>query len=724
MSDSSTEPEGRQGEPWIRYRESSLYVVPSVHFRLPFAQQVYRACLRKPFDVIALELPACYQSAGLVKAALRLGPMPGIVIHPAGEAFPLAAPRSSHPDCRDVRILAVRPARVLPLSPCDSLATALRCPSLLSVRWPAWQPTLDFIDATPVDSPTRRTLPELPDPYEIDRCGLAVYQRRIDELGEDVPVDAVDERREAIMATRLRAYLDAGKEVLFVCGAAHWRRIAALLDGEEGNVEEPANTSPAASLITATVRPDVAWRFGWLDAMPHVAWRFQQSCANHSADSFDARAEVSRLIAESIDATSARRRCGISLRRLAVLTRCHEWLLASRRRRVPDLDDLIQVAESCVGEALADTLVAKGLAFPAPRPAGISHADIRSLGGDRYLAVIGDQGYQFELPSAGTEGGPRWAFSSVKGQDESEPEWWRRHQGPAPLSEQEEAERQRGSGYLRTWPPEIRLLRRMRLRAESLLRSEDRVTRSRKFQGTMFDGPAWRGTIASFARGDRSLYVKQHVVRQGRPPVSRNQASPVVWVFDAEARISGRQCAEDRLTDQQWYKTGFFYLTSSTYLAGGGIRRFEMAAMADLGLGCLLRTGVDWNTDLGPAELAAAIADYLGNLPPDKRCAQAFWNDPELARFEGVDQIIAGAVKYAADQVILIGATDRPLPAAVREFARKRQVKIRRLASDLFSPDSLERLRVAHYVPSPQDTFQPPFAWVGRFVRPVGPPME
>ena len=69
-------------EPWVRYRETGLYAVPSIHYRQVFAQLVFEACSRKRFDTIAVELPPSLQAQGIVDAALDLAPAPGMIIQP------------------------------------------------------------------------------------------------------------------------------------------------------------------------------------------------------------------------------------------------------------------------------------------------------------------------------------------------------------------------------------------------------------------------------------------------------------------------------------------------------------------------------------------------------------------------------------------------------------------------------------------------------------------
>ena len=83
-------------DPWLRYRDTGLYVVPSIHYRQVFAQLVYEACRRKRFDVIAVELPSSYQHMGVIDAFLRMAPAPGLVINPSGKKSCIGAVAGQH----------------------------------------------------------------------------------------------------------------------------------------------------------------------------------------------------------------------------------------------------------------------------------------------------------------------------------------------------------------------------------------------------------------------------------------------------------------------------------------------------------------------------------------------------------------------------------------------------------------------------------------------------
>ncbi len=64
--------------------------------------------------------------------------------------------------------------------------------------------------------------------------------------------------REARHGERLRHYLDQGKEVLFVCGAAHWKSIRAYLDCGRRDLPLGEEQRRPQRLVLATLEPAVA----------------------------------------------------------------------------------------------------------------------------------------------------------------------------------------------------------------------------------------------------------------------------------------------------------------------------------------------------------------------------------------------------------------------------------------------------------------------------------
>jgi hypothetical protein len=184
-------------EPWVRYRRSGLFAIPSIHYRQTFADCVYRACRARAFDVIAVELPASYQRSGLVEAIRQVAPAVGRVVHATGVPEPRPVPLHEHPDCPDKVIRPVAPGRLFPVTPADSIVMALRCPELLAEHRPGWRSEIALVDAEP--RPAQRPLvrAEYRDDYEVTLGGLAEFVARHEETWQRGRNDEIDGLREA-----------------------------------------------------------------------------------------------------------------------------------------------------------------------------------------------------------------------------------------------------------------------------------------------------------------------------------------------------------------------------------------------------------------------------------------------------------------------------------------------------------------------------------------------
>lgn len=192
---------------------------------------------------------------------------------------------------------------------------------------------------------------------------------------------------------------------------------------------------------------------------------------------------------------------------------------------------------------------------------------------------------------------------------------------------------------------------------------------------------------------------------------------PVVWIFDDQCPVTSFQSTEDPLTEDDWYHSSFLYSENETRLMEGRIKAFKLAAYVDLFLSrCISGPGSESWT---PARQKAAAMAYLRRVPPEKRCQRLPWRDEELQPFQGVDQALAAAVKYAADEVILVSRSSGPVARDVAAYARGRGVTICRMSIDDFDRQRLERFRWFHFVPSPGDSFQPPYESCWRFVPPI-----
>ncbi len=691
----------REHEPWVRYRDTGLHAVPSIHYRQVFAQLVFEACARKRFEVIAVELPPSYNLEGMLDAGLRFAPAPTIVMHDSGrEAALMRVPKDGNPHSLEMEWRWVKRALGFPITPCDSIVMALRCPRLLAARWPGWAPEIVLIDGEYPEWERPRSRLPLHDDYEVMVHGLAAFQERLGarlEVGRSLPID---DWREQVMACRLRKLIEQGKEVLFVCGAAHWEIICGLLDS--GPREPPAElpAPPPERIIHAALDPAEAWLCGWLDDMPRVCWEMELACQRGAAAGFEKRAAVEVIVRETFTEALAGD-LPTSIRRLQKMQRYTETLTGAAGRWIPELDGhLVPAAEACVEDRFAEMLKKKALEFPAPAPEGIAMARVVPFERNLFLFVEGEV-FLLEIPQSEEGSG---------GQRRSIPM-------PAPITERERAETERTSSGLRDSLEDAALRYLMDERVRELAKRPSRVSFSRRFTGAIADGPDWRRTTRALARGEDHLYVKQTRMTARGPSSGGPVVAPVAWILKPDCAAPDI-LAESLLVNGETLYIGIHYVESRHWIAEDRILVYERSAFVDLGAsrGFL---GNSPRLELTPEEEIGVDSRYFAAIPAEKRCTIEPALDADLFAFRGTDHALACAIKYARDEVIVVSRSNLPISPQVQRYARSRQVAINRISIDYFAAKRLARLKQFHWVPRPIDTYHRPYEWCSRFVAPI-----
>lgn len=679
-------------EPWLRYKDTGLYAVPSVHYRQVFAQLVYAACWRKRFDVIAVELPPSFGQLGIVEAMLKMAPAPGLVINPTGKTELREVPVNDHPDCTETEVKLVQLGVMHPLTPCDSIVMALRCPHLLAGRHPDWQPEVVLIDDEQRDCERGGgVLPEFDD-HEVTARGLDHFYHRMEDGFQVARNIEVDAQREILMGSRLRRYLDQGREILFVCGAAHWRSIQQYLDsGRREDFVPQGGTRRPARLVLTPVNPEIVWLWGWLDDIPQVAWQFEQSCQAGTAGEFDKVSATKRLLGQA-----AGRALGqglpVSVRRIAKMERYLRVLCGAASRWLPTLDgQLIPAAESCVERRFAETLKETAMEFPAPLPDGVSPATISNMADGRLAIRSGDETFVVEMATSAGQG-TRLPLPVTK-----------------PLDAGEKETIKKWPGVYRELPEEQDLHNRLIKRARQLAHRVTRETVTRKFSGGLGQGPAWRQTIRAFAAGERSFYIRDHK-RRPRSAGSCDGRCPVVWIFDMHASIdrkfNGIVPAEGHSNKAACYSS-FYWIHKTKMLGDTPIQQFHVAYTVSL------MRGLMPSRNRTPEVIQALISSF----PPERLCHTPPWSDGDLRHLRGYEVAVGCGIKYAGDHVIVVALPTEPLGEAVQAYAAQRGVRIIRVSRDDFEPAALERLALDHNVPAPSH-FEPPYEWCKRFIPP------
>jgi hypothetical protein len=284
---------------------------------------------------------------------------------------------------------------------------------------------------------------------------------------------------------------------------------------------------------------------------------------------------------------------------------------------------------------------------------------------------------------------------------------------PEPLTQDEKDFADQSPRIMRDWPPETDLRYLMDMRARHLAERGERTVFARKFSGAMGEGPDWRRTIRSMARGENEIYVR-HTRGCGREARKSLVTTPVVWIFDDQTPII-YATSENYTIDGVSSVVGMHYCIEHDYIAESRIGRLKRAAFSDLGAGRGY-LGLARSRPLTGDEEREIDKAYLAKLPAEKRCYGNPRLDDELEPFAGTDHAIAFAIKYADDEIILVSRSGLPISVSVAKYAQERKVRIRRVSVDNFGAKRLARFQDFHWTPVPGDAYEKPFEWCARFV--------
>lgn len=683
---------GLAGDPWIRYRDTGLYALPSIHNRLIFAQMVVEACRRKRFDVIAVEMPGSFGRAGALDHIREMAPATGMLLQPFGERVSVRLTG----DREGTSPIEARRGLIVPITPADSIVTALRCPQLLASRWPDWHPEIIPVDAeyaSCVRPPLRR---RIMDDYDVVRRGLAAFNESWQTVWRDARVDPLDAMRERVMARHLARFIREGREVLFVCGAAHWHPISTLLDG--GGADEPAGAATISGDHASRGRfrivgldPALAWLWGWLDDIPRVVWDFELACQDGTVGRWDKHAASERVLEVALDRARGAG-LNVSARRLIKTSRYRHVLMCAAGRWTPELDDhLVHSAEACIGRTFADTLKRTALDYPKAEGGHQATAQFTRTADGRHVLRVGTDVFLCDADEGAVGAGRRLPLPV-------EPR----------LTGAERSTLRASNWVYRDWPAEQTLHNRLIARARLLAhRAERASTTVRPFAGDFGLGLAWRHTVRARASGSRELYVRHG--KTGTLKSKCDERCPVVWIFDAHSTISGTFhgiVPREARSSMGLCFSGFYWLAESARLGDTPINQFKVAYCVSLMRGLM---------PPGRSRTQATVRAMVESFPETRRATVTPWDDESLGGLSGCDLAIGCAVKYAADHVVVVSVPSYPFSPEVEAFALTRGVRLIRVSRDDFESSALERLSLDHNVPAPEH-WKLPFDWCERFI--------
>jgi hypothetical protein len=615
-----------------------IRVMPILHGSGDFAIAAREELLARPYDCLAVPLPASLQDP--VEQAIDALPVVSAVVQqdPDGEF-----------------------CSYVPIDPCQGVIAALR--SALGERIPR-----AFIDLeTPKFEATSQIFP---DPFALKRVRLEAFAAA---LLPSIPRPAPGQHTERIawMADQLHDLERDHRLILFVCSALDWPWIRQAYQERWPTADPEPRYTPVRSF-----RVDPATLAFFLGELPFITALYERARGELLGDehlSIDGVKELLVATRERLRRDQPRLGERLSPHLLATMLKYTRNLCLMDHRLTPDLYTLAIAAKQTAGDDFALALVKLAReylppALPGAAPESLSPHDAAGTGD--IAAGSGDE--PGDVPDWWAESGegllrmglgqadlPEWGVLPMVNRLPGQPMTWRTIDlKPRPPAPQRRRWKQRWDPYgVCSWPPEDDRIesfhRHVRDAARATLGAD--LARSEKFTTSVRDGIDLRETLRNWHTGD--LYVK--VI-----PPDRGSIETVVFLFDSPAN-----------PDLYPHRTTWF----AEHAEESTLAFFATDPFQDL---------------VGPGIARARYGGALFLYPP--RMIPDIWTDPRL-RFANTleERLIAGACIHSRERHVAVVSAGLPR-AAWRRIARRFGRRIVHLPLKRFSGSLIERLRTFH----------------------------
>lgn len=529
--------------PRVQVGASELVAVPAVHNRSVFAEAIYRASrdeAARP-DAIAVELSHDTVEA-VVKWFKELG------IRPSGDSklqcmLGLAKPnRRIHPRYKEAalrlqelhgrplheiapevlrRELNFAPASLTCLSPTDSIIEGIR--SAVELSLPVYG-----IDLGEVAN-AERGQPMIQDPV-FAQANLTEFVNRNSADCFSHRDAVVDERREQVMAARLKRLLLDHRRVLFTGGIGHWHTLRQRL-------ADP--TVAAANVATATERelqqrvvvaPSMA--VFQMDLLPVLTAHYE-SVRSLAPDAPERRLDLVRICRASL-AEACSRAEARNPESLPALCQYLSNLSLLNQRRTPDLFTILAAARDMVSrkftERLGEVLVTEALDWARKEQwPGLPYLRAMQEGGSGASA-----GLQAELEQDGKVVERFYIRHRSESRSPAQDTPLPRLPDPAPPSDKNDPKRQ--VNYTWVWPPCESLLFGTAYAASDIVDRKIRERCPEPFTGSLQEGVDVKATLRALIRGEQRIQVRTRSAPAQTQMHTEGDNDPTVFIFEREAQ--------------------------------------------------------------------------------------------------------------------------------------------------------------------------------------------
>ena len=509
-------------------------------------------------------------------------------------------------------------------------------------------------------------------PYELRRCddrpggvfvediflldeGMQGFYERVHVTAEATRVDDVDLERERHMAANLLRFVDQRKNVLFVCGAAHWDIVQRLLCDSNFRYEIDTQASDGADLFCAGP-------YGWAvgsGEIPRTLSKYQTLRRKGLEDRFRpilAYEELQKTIVDRLIKSSHSTSSDIQMFRRFLNRLCNHAGLV-----IPRLYQLLTAARSCLEKRGQEIVEQESMKFLESCPNDVPKISLARSDGDRVTIRIGMG------PNTVTRsrfGGQRVVIPAYPSEDDE----GRRDSCPT------------GTGIKYSQQDWHILMRDMMLIARRFAAPRVPVFQAAPMTGILQGQLDGRATARAYTRGDTRAYQK---LRTRDILNSLNEFEgfdPVVWVFE---EVSGG-CFEPMFLEEDPYEYHAVVVAEQTKTRGGETLRMIqifgafIPAIADTD--SVLRSRIRRWLRQGNNALIPRGEEF------DKVAVGRSWR-----RCSASESTLVVALDHCREHVICV--SDKQPSERVRSEFRKKHKRLLHVDRSLFDQDALLNFR-------------------------------
>lgn len=667
--------------PYISHvRYENLSVIPYVKNRLVFADLAVRGIREGRFDLVVTDMPYFMNDTDYATLPLKLFPRVSSLVIRNAESKALS----------------------IPFVPNDAACAAMAFVEQMKNEGG----TIDLKhidDSETINYGDFLTFPEvaLLDDYNVYLDGIETYFEKpfnkMEASWNELPETNrfyLDYRARQV-AERLDGLVKAGKRTLFICEYRLWRRVEKIL--AKGKLEAGPRLSGRWSDLSAAVvaeDPYFFWAYGLLDDYPSIVHQFYKSLISKNHSAFNKLDEINNLIKQSLAEEDAKP----SFRKILGFKRYLSNRLTASRRYTPlPVAHLYESAKECLGNHLSNVMAGKIIQYPHEnRRETLKFLKIR-----HNTIVAGRK--RFTIPKMHERVKQSGLFQNHALFDtfSGKMGFLDKHYPAVSKGLMKVLNDEHFGSVMWELKPDYEIHQTV---CSTVIDVAERMEHSDTFKvnkswGSMGAGIHMKATIASKARGEDFIYIKQKR-RAGIKKRRYSEVTPTVIIFSDDLTGHSYKLVHDSNSTQRKSELGRAHLIKNndpkpdsvyslyatheeeTYLCGGHIHQQRLSSIVSL-----------YNRHMG-------VKRYENITANDEKyqCRLHLMNDVELSGFTMNELGTAWAIKYAVESILLVANERWKISDRLMDFAQARKVEIVKVPISSFTDEIIDRVRIFHNI--------------------------